>query len=243
MAIHCKYVAVDAVQALAQVYQQLMKMHPHDYQIPQRWAKILISAPLNRPEDGCDVLETAANSANIQGGADCSINIGVVSATNSWLTALRLWACFCKTLNAAHSKLRPDMNTEATFCSNALGFPGDLVCSRATLTICHIKKTYWLPSLTHRCDNDMDQSAGLLQPCLDALSSFAKGTPQADMLSCVKARDKLRRALTKHDANSMAAKRAAYAYIGAKACSTPPVSWLLLWLLFSRVTQRAGKFA
>ena len=72
-AIHCKYVAVDAVQALAQVYQQLMKMHPHDYQIPQRWAKILISAPLSRPEDGCDVLETAANSANIQGGADCSI--------------------------------------------------------------------------------------------------------------------------------------------------------------------------
>ncbi len=59
-ALQCKYVAVEASKALAQVFHEIMEQQPSEVWAALRWAKILHEAPLKRPVEACDVLERAA---------------------------------------------------------------------------------------------------------------------------------------------------------------------------------------
>ncbi|MEW5299918.1 MAG: hypothetical protein WDW36_002888 [Sanguina aurantia] len=59
-ALHCKYVAVEAIKALNTVFQALHQMHPEDGSILMRWATILVQPHVSRVGDACDAAERAA---------------------------------------------------------------------------------------------------------------------------------------------------------------------------------------
>ncbi len=63
MALQCKYVAVDASQALAAIFQQLLERDPGNADVAVAWARILRAPPLEQAEEGCDVLERAASAS------------------------------------------------------------------------------------------------------------------------------------------------------------------------------------
>lgn len=58
--MHCKYVAVEASKALAQIFNEIIEHHPTEIWAALRWAKILQEPPLSRPLEACDLLERAA---------------------------------------------------------------------------------------------------------------------------------------------------------------------------------------
>ena len=59
-ALQCKYVAVEASKALAQIFNEILEQHSSEAWAALRWAKILQEPPLNRYVEACDVLEKAA---------------------------------------------------------------------------------------------------------------------------------------------------------------------------------------
>ena len=66
-ALQCKYVAVEASKALAQIFNDIIQKHPSELWASMQWASILQSQPLNRPLEACDVLEKAAISSKRHG--------------------------------------------------------------------------------------------------------------------------------------------------------------------------------
>jgi len=59
--LQCKYVAVDASQALAAIFHQLLEQAPGNVDVAVAWARILREPPLEQLEEGCEVLERAAS--------------------------------------------------------------------------------------------------------------------------------------------------------------------------------------
>ena len=59
-ALQCKYVAVEASKALAEVFHNIIEQAPYEVWAPTHWARILQHPPLNRVGEACDVLEKAA---------------------------------------------------------------------------------------------------------------------------------------------------------------------------------------
>eukprot|EP00884_Botryococcus_braunii_P010950 jgi/Botrbrau1/19857/Bobra.0124s0090.2 len=59
-AIGCKYVMLEALNALQAVYEALLESRPGDASTLRAWAAILLRPEVMRPEEGCDLLEQAA---------------------------------------------------------------------------------------------------------------------------------------------------------------------------------------